>query len=462
MALLLVWILNAVALLAVAYLLPGIVVASFGSALIAALVLGLLNMLVKPVLVVLTLVAGTSIRETALEETRQRAALQAIQVTTVSALETVKTNGQEASYVDTWRAANDKVLREFFRLQRTRGVFASVTAAIQFVGPIMILVATQTVSTGSADAATIASVQALSAVLLTQVGVIASSATQLSQGWALLERVADVLLHRPDTTFSGARAVVDVPSIEVRGASFSYSTFSAPVLRDVSLAIPAGAKAAVVGASGSGKSTLGRLLVGLHAPTEGEVRLAGHPLREYSREGFYRAVAYVPQSITLDTGSVRDNIAAGSGPLDDDEIAAAARKVGLHDEITALPLGYDTPVAQLGQNFSGGQRQRIALARAAVTSACLVVLDEATSSLDSRAERLVTHCFDTLGATQVVIAHRLSTVVDADVIFVMDRGRLVEQGTHDELMRSGEVYPGLYARSAREADAVGPARHAPV
>lgn len=156
----------------------------------------------------------------------------------------------------------------------------------------------------------------------------------------------------------------------------------------------------------------------------------------------------MPQTIVLDRGTLRDSIAWGVDPVSDEEVLRAAARVGLAEEITALPLGLDTPVAQLGQNFSGGQRQRIALARAALKRARVVVLDEATSSLDYRAESLVTQYFRDLAATRVVIAHRLSTIVDADCIYVLDRGRIVQAGTHHELVDQPGLYRDLYARSS--------------
>jgi len=403
------------------------------------------------VLLASVLVSNRSAQDASLEEVRQRAALQTIQVSALAGLESIKTNALESAYSESWRAVNGRVQHQFVRLQRIRSAFTSMTAGIQLIGPIIILVATSETAGTTLSAAAIVSVQALSGFLLGQVSLIANSSTQVAQGLALVERVADVLLHEPDTTFSGSKNSLPETSIEVRGVSFSYATFAAPVLKSVSLTIPAHSKVAIVGASGCGKSTLAKLIVGLHKPDSGELFVGGLCLAEYSREGFYSNVAYVPQSIVLEHGSVRDNIAWGAGQLPDAAIVAAAKRVGLHDEIFSLPLGYETPVAQLGQNFSGGQLQRIALARAALKPASIVVLDEATSALDAHSEARVSRYFDEIRATRVVVAHRLSTIVNADLIYVMDRGEIAEYGTHETLMRQERgLYRQLYAHSVDE------------
>lgn len=410
---------------------------------------GLAAVVVVVLLALLAVLAGRGVRAYSLEETRHRAELQAVQVAALSSVESVKTNAMEDAYVRTWRRRNDLVQRHAVRLQVVQGVFTSLGASLQLVGPVLVVLAVAVGTPTAADAALVVSLQALAGLLFGQVTLVAGSFTQVAQGWALLERVADVLVRPQDATFDGDAAAPSDGTVELDGVAFSYASFAPAVLPGLSLRIPAGAKAAIVGASGSGKSTVGRLIVGLSQPTAGTVRVGGRALREYDREGFYSAVAYVPQNVVLAAGTVRENLAAGAGEVSDDDILRAADAVGLRAELEALPLGLDTPVAQLGQNFSGGQRQRIVLARAALKRARVVVLDEATSSLDAQAEARVTSFFDRGAATRVVIAHRLSTVIDADVIFVMDHGRIVEQGSHHELLGRGGAYAALYREALR-------------
>jgi ABC-type multidrug transport system fused ATPase/permease subunit len=240
--------------------------------------------------------------------------------------------------------------------------------------------------------------------------------------------------------------------VALREVSFRYASYSEDVLHQVTIDAQPGAMTAIVGPSGCGKSTIGRILAGLYTPGSGSVELDGRLFDDFQRDAFSRNVADVPQSIVLDRGTLRENIAWGVGEVDDDAIRRAADRVGLGADIEALPLGLDTPVAQLGDNFSGGQRQRIALARAALKEAGVVILDEATSSLDSRTEHTVTDYFTRMSATRVVIAHRLSTVRDADRIYVVDDGRVSQVGTHSELIAVQGLYRTLYATSVRDAD----------
>jgi ABC-type bacteriocin/lantibiotic exporter with double-glycine peptidase domain len=436
-----------VGLVMVGTLLVWLAVQSWTAALVA---LGLVALLA-----LLALMSGRGVRRLSLEETRRRAELQSIQVTALSGLESIKTNAMEDHYVARWRRTNDAVQRYSVGLQSVQSGFTSLSASLQLVGPILIVLIITSGSSGGPVAATIVSVQALVGLLLGQVGQVTGSFSQVAQGWTLLERVSEIMVRPEDDTFAGAAAPPPGAEIAVLDVTFSYATFSPAVLDGVTLHVPAGAKVALVGPSGSGKSTLGRLIVGLSRPTTGQITIGGRELHEYGRHPFYSNVAYVPQNVVLDSGTLRDNIAWGAGEVDDDAILLAAERVGLSEDIAALPLGLDTPVAQLGQNFSGGQRQRVALARAALKRVSLVVLDEATSSLDNRAEATVTRYFSSLAATSVVIAHRLSTVIDADVIYVMAAGRVVEHGTHADLIRQDGLYRELYRRSSEQISVDG-------
>ncbi|QAY62572.1 peptidase domain-containing ABC transporter [Xylanimonas allomyrinae] len=404
------------------------------------------------VLVLLTVVSSRAVRATAVDETARRAELQGVQVTAVSGIEAIKTNGAEERYVRTWRSLNNRVQRAFARLQGVQAAFTALTAGLQLVAPILIVVIVS--SQREADVATVVAVQALSGFLLGQVAAVAGSLTAVAEGWAMLDRVAAVLVHPVDDRFQGDPGSAPTSTeIAVRAASFAYATFSTPVVRCVTLDVPAGSMVALVGPSGSGKSTLGRLIVGLHRPTEGSVAVGGNDLAHYDRDAYYAHVAYVPQSVVLDHGTLRDNLLRGVGDVSDDAIAKALECVGLAHDVAGMPLGLETPVAPLGQNLSGGQRQRVALARAALKRASVIVLDEATSSLDHEAESTVTEYFRGLNATRVVIAHRLSTIIDADLICVMDEGRIVERGTHAELVARRGRYWELY--SSRTSAAAG-------
>jgi ATP-binding cassette subfamily B protein len=225
--------------------------------------------------------------------------------------------------------------------------------------------------------------------------------------------------------------------------SFRYGPpGSAPILEDINLEIAPGAKVAVVGRSGSGKTTLVKCLAGLLEPTEGRIEFDGVDVRELDHRELRRQIGMVLQESYVFSDTVTANVAVGEVDPDPERVAWACRVASAHEFVTVLPLGYETRVGESGLQLSGGQRQRIAIARAVYRRPPVLVLDEATSSLDAESERAVQENIDRLleGRTSIVIAHRLSTVRDADLVVVLERGRLVEQGTHDELMDRRGLY----------------------
>jgi ATP-binding cassette subfamily B protein len=237
--------------------------------------------------------------------------------------------------------------------------------------------------------------------------------------------------------------------VAVGGVWFRYGEGSW-VLEDVSFTVPAGTKTALVGETGSGKTTLGYLVARLYEAERGTVRVGGADVRELSFAALAGLVGVVSQEAYLLHSSVRENLAFAKPDATEDEIVAAAEAARIHHVIAALPDGYDTVVGERGYRFSGGEKQRIAIARTILRDPPILVLDEATSSLDTATERLVQEALDSLaeGRTTIAIAHRLSTVRDADQIVVLDGGRVVERGRHDELTALGGRYSALVSRDA--------------
>jgi len=221
------------------------------------------------------------------------------------------------------------------------------------------------------------------------------------------------------------------------------------VLRGVSLTARPGETVAIVGPSGAGKTTLVSLLPRFYEATGGEILVDGHPITGVTMESLRRAMAIVPQEATLFGGTVRQNIAYGRADAGEHEIERAARVANAHDFIRALPHGYDSVIGDRGVKLSGGQRQRVAIARAVLKDPCILLLDEATSSLDNESEALVQEALERLmqGRTTFVIAHRLTTIVNADRIVVLNEGQVVEEGSHSQLMACDGLYHRLYLRS---------------
>ncbi|CAA7617993.1 Lipid A export ATP-binding/permease protein MsbA [Magnetospirillum sp. LM-5] len=287
---------------------------------------------------------------------------------------------------------------------------------------------------------------------------LASLNTNLQEGLAAAARCFEIIdtepaiKDRPDAT----DLVVREGNVRLEGVFFTYDGAKS-ALDGVDLEVPGGKTVALVGPSGAGKTTILNLLPRFHDVTDGRILVDGQDIRMVGMDSLRAKIALVSQDIVLFDDSIRANIAYGRFGATDEEIEAAAKAAAAHDFILSLPDGYDTVVGERGLNLSGGQRQRLAIARAMLKNAPILLLDEATSALDTESERQVQVALEHLmkGRTTIVIAHRLSTVVNADVIHVMDRGRVVESGDHNALLAQGGLYARLYALQFAEENSGG-------
>ncbi|HXU74152.1 MAG TPA: peptidase domain-containing ABC transporter [Polyangia bacterium] len=371
----------------------------------------------------------------------------------LAGVETLKASGSELRAGEHWSGLFVDQLNIALDRARLNAVVDSLNGALRIASPLVVLgFGAMQALDGTMTLGAVLALAALAGAFLGPLGNLVATATQLQLLWSYLERIEDVLGAAPEQPLDEARQIPTLRGrITLDDVSFRYTTTAPSVVRNVSLEIEAGDFVAIVGRSGSGKSTLASLLLGLYTPTAGRIAYDGADLAGLDARALRQQVGIVNQRAYLFGGTLRNNIAMGDPQLPLDQLVAAARRAEIHDEISAMPMGYDTLLIDGGASLSGGQRQRVALARALARQPAILLLDEATSALDAVTERAVQTQLAQLPCTRVVIAHRLSTIREADLILVMDDGRVVEQGTHAELLARGGAYARLISAQVEPA-----------
>jgi len=385
-------------------------------------------------------------KELAAANLETEARSQSYLVEVLNGFETLKSTGTELRAAEHWSDLFVASLNVSVQRGRLSAVIDSSLGVLRIANPLMVLgLGASLVLKGNLSLGTMLALNSVAMGLLGPLGGLVSTAMQLQVLRSYVDRIEDVLRTAPDQERGTARLAPRLSGeICLRNVSFAYGQ-GPSVVRNVSLEVAPGQFVAIVGRSGCGKSTLARLLLGLYRPTSGNVSYDGLDLSELDFRSIRRQLGIVTQSPHIFAGSVRSNIALSNPESSLDDVKQASRLAHIHDELDAMPLGYDTPLAEGGASLSGGQRQRLALARALVHKPSIVLLDEATSALDSVTERLVQAELGALRCTRIVIAHRLSTVARADQILVMRDGEVVERGRHEELIAARGAYATLVA-----------------
>ncbi len=390
------------------------------------------------------------VKDLAARELEAQSRSQGHLVEMLAGMETLKSLGAEQRWAERWSHLFVDELNVTLARARVGSLAGALSSGLSLASPIAILIlGAAQVLQGDLSLGTMLSLNALAGGFLTPLASLVAVGFQLQEVRSHIERIEDVTAARPEREPGRALPAPRLKGgIELREVSFRYRARDPWAVRDVSVAVRPGEKVAIVGPSGAGKSTLARLLVGLYRPASGRILYDGMDLDALDLRAVRSQVGVVTQESRIFGVSVRANIALGDPAAAFEEVVAAARLAAVHEDIEKLPLGYDTVLADGGASLSGGQRQRLALARALLKRPVILLLDEATSDLDTVTEERIMAALARLEATRIVIAHRLSTVADADLILVLSGGALVESGRHEDLLSRGGAYARLVAAQA--------------
>ena len=385
--------------------------------------------------------------------------LAAATVSGIEMIESIKSSGAENGYFERWSGYQASVNTQTVRFQRINQYLGLIPQLLLTLANVLVLtLGVWLCMRGEFTTGMVLAFQGFMTAFMEPAQSLIAAEQTFQEMRTRMERVEDVMEYRsPDEQNDAPEETPDTDAeedeedgqgkltgaVSLRHVTFGYSRLAPPLIRDFSMELPQGSKVAFVGASGCGKSTLSKLISGLYKPWEGEILFDGKPMEKIDRSIFTGSVAVVDQDIILFEDTVANNIKMWDESIEDFEMIMAARDAQLHEDIMQRNGGYQYRITEGGRDFSGGQRQRMEIARVLAQDPTIIILDEATSALDAKTEFDVVNSIRDRGVTCIVVAHRLSTVRDCDEIIVLDKGEVVERGTHDELMALHGAYEKL-------------------
>ncbi|AUT04346.1 LuxR family transcriptional regulator [Nostoc sp. CENA543] len=412
--------------------------------------LTLATVIIAPLMGILIGWFGERLRKYSLKSQNRVSDLSAILTEVFSGIRLVRAFAAEKYEITRFSREAERSFQAKYSAERLKAVQIPIIGFLEALSALsLILVGTWQIQQRNLTVAEFFSYLAAAGLLIDPIGHVTNNYNEFKQGEASVDRIFELMAIQP--TVTEKPKAINLPpvqgKVEYRHITFAYKP-GEPVLRDISLFAMPGEAIALVGASGAGKTTFVNLLPRFYDPTTGEILIDGTDIRDVSLESLRRQIGIVPQETIMFSGTVTQNIAFGQDIYDLDAVKAAAKIANAHQFITQLPEGYETWVGERGVNLSGGQRQRIAIARAVLLNPKILILDEATSALDSESEALVQEALERLmqQRTVFIIAHRLSTVRKCDRILVLERGQIVESGTHEELLALERRYAKFYTQ----------------